>query len=179
MAKFKLQAGAEIDLLTDGELAKRLDAQTRALNSAPDVVDSEVTVTVDAAGNVGGGAATGGGTGDGVVIYGCPLGMRAQIQRIHLDDGAHTPAAPLAAGWLRFSRDQAGPGGTRAFLPAGGSTAVIPAVLTDGDSAIVLRDGQSLVLNGAGLPAGLSFNVSLQVRLWPVVNPRTRNVAEV
>lgn len=174
MAKATLEAGGVIDILGGDEyahgtekLAGKLDKlrdQLAAIDSPPTLIRVPVPLVTDGSGNLGGGAAA----TNPAVLYRCPQGQTARVVRFAVDDATHTPAAPLAAGWLAAYVDSVQPPNLALALPPIGSTTVLPAIYTDGThSATMIRDGQALVVIGAALPTNATIGFGLQVWLYP------------
>jgi hypothetical protein len=162
MGKQKFAIGGELDLLTPAEMGRATDQITKAvvgLRQAP-FVDHQVTVlTVDGAGNLGGGA-----NGAGVPVYRVATGRRCDIQRFSMTAPGYTPGSQLTSGWIIASADTGN--GPPIYIWPGSGSVVLPSLYTDGDSAPRLNGGQRLMLVGAGLPANLEIVTFLQVRLW-------------
>ena len=165
MARYELRAGAEIDLLTPDEMADQLGGLKDFLRSqavAPSVEHTPpVTITSTAGGDIGGGAA---GT-QPVLIYECPVGMLAMVHRIVVDAPSATPAVPLTAGWMRFTRNAAVVGTTEFFLPVNGDIAPVE-VDWGSNSGPVLISGETLLVWGASLGNAVQYVIHCQVRVW-------------
>lgn len=174
--KFKLQAGAEIDLASPEELHAEIDRLCEAL-AAGDQIPTVETVSAQAVVTAGG-VLGGGLNGDGAVIYEVPTGRVARIVRLTLATDTHTPAAPLAAGWIMASRNKPTPGTLLYMFPGSGGLPtpnVLPAVVSDGTTAAaILRSSETLRLSGAGLPANLTIGVLLQLYLDDITPDASR-----
>lgn len=158
MAKFKLQAGAELDLMTADEMGGLLDRHAKTLSAVPLIARTTFPLVADNNGNIGGGA-----QGNGVAVLKVKPGQRFDLLRVLLDSPAATPAAPITAGWVELKRDT-GANPAEMFFPGSGNT-VAPALYTDGDSCLRLFGGETLYAFGAGLAAGLSLVLSIQYRI--------------
>ena len=165
MGEYELRAGAKIELLTPEELADQLDALKEFLGNStpvPTVIHTPpVTLTTDASGNVGGGAA---GVAP-VTLYECPVGFQAMIHRIVVDAPSATPAAPLTAGWMRFTRNAATVNSTEFFVPVNGDVAPVESDWGS-NSGPMLLSGESLVVWGTALGTTIQYVIHCQVRLW-------------
>lgn len=161
--KQRFAIGAELDLATAEEMRTVFAgsvAKLLPLKQPPIIRRVSVPFSTDAAGNVGGGA-----SGNGQILYRVPEGMRTTFHRITLDGPSVTPAAPLAAGWVRFVAD-APSGFLVTFLPATGTTSIAPAERAYGRDAPRLNGGQQLILVGVGLTASIELVCHLQVEEW-------------
>lgn len=165
MAKFALEAGVELDLLTpkefDGGIGQ-LVGEMGKLWAPPLLRRPKEKLIVDASGNVGGGEG-----GAGQRVYHVPAGMRAQVNRWTLDAPAYTPASPLTNGWIRIAVNETSEGGTQMFFPPAGST-VAPAIVTQGSGdGVWLGPEEALYAWGASLPASANLLLNLQIMLYP------------
>lgn len=96
--RVKIEAGAEFDALTPGELERELERLRRELHEdlgpgRPLLDTFSATPSTDAAGNLGGGL-----TGNGLPVYTVPTGRIARLHRVALADPTHTASAPLLGG---------------------------------------------------------------------------------
>jgi len=158
----KMGVGVDFDTVTPDELEQAVEPIRKAIVSLqrpPDVLRVPATVTTDASGNVGGGA-----NGQGLIIWEVPVGMRADITRVVLAGGGYTPAAPLTSGWLILCRNAAA-APPDWFWPASASGTLIPSLWENsaGGNAVRVASNERLVAVGAGLPANLTFNLTLQI----------------
>lgn len=167
MADVELRAGIKIDLASGAELREQTDelaARLDALNEAPLMQRTLQVLNVSGTGTIGGGLG-----GSGQVVFTCPQNYAARIVRLALNDAVHTPASPLAAGWIEGYVDSpSDPAGLAFGSPPVGGTTVLPIIYTDGNhAATMLRDQQQLVIVGAALPASVPIGIGLQVWLYP------------
>lgn len=166
MAKYELRAGAEIDILTPAEHAKRMDKTDKEFRNSLDgeALTGTQQIATDAAGNVGGGV-----NGPGVTLYEAPAGMTAHLHRVTMSANGFTPILPVSSGWLAWYRGAPSSGSLVMFTPSSG-TGVIPFVWSEGrHSAPIFRPGEYLVLSGAGLPASLQVGIAFQFTLRKIV----------
>lgn len=173
--KAELKGGNLVDILSGPEFSEGVDLLAgrvtdvrkalEAMDAPPMMERVAVTINCDASGNIGGGTLS---TTSPVPVFRCPEGMTARIVRLSVADSSHTPAAPLAAGWIAFYVDSVLPPNLAVATPPLGSTSVLPAVYTDGThSATMLRNGQSLVVVANGLGANNVVGIGLGVWLYP------------
>jgi len=173
VTKFKLSAGAELDLLSPDDLDRGLDpvvAALRKLSAPPMVRRDSVQITADASGNVA----------SRDIVRARP-GTLVKVNRIIMTGDGATPTAPNAPmqqGWIGFYRAAPSPSTLQSFVPVGGSTTVLPAMLVDGDGAVELHDGEVLVLAAGGLVANTVFTVNVQYRQWDTPEPPTTRIAD-
>ena len=159
--KTKLNAGSEIDILSQDELRDEIDRimeYVRDLNADSSVFDVETQLVANAAGVI---APT--------EVYTVPLNYLLLLHRYHVNAPGATPAAPLsnAAYWLMVYRNDVSLGNMFMFFPVSG-TVIAPVVVTEGGDARVLRGGAKIVVQGNGFPANQIISLSLQVQLQRV-----------
>lgn len=166
MAKVKLAAGAEIDLLSSDEHKHQTDRVVQALaelskNLSTTTHHIEGLIT-DASGNIGGGVG-----GPGHVLYRVTTSYAAAIHRYAFNAAGYTPGTPLQTGWLMIvENDPNGLGNLVVPLPGTSNNTVAPVTFTDGRaSAYLLRRGSELRVIGGGLPDNLPISIGLQLRL--------------
>lgn len=155
------QPSQTIDMLTPAELATQLRPIMTKLSGKkpPTAIKTDIVVTPDASGNVGGGD-----RGSGVLLFTAPTGMRAEIMRVSTWANGLTPQAPLTTGYLTISR---GSGGEvpELWFPGVGTT-VAPASYEGGEAAPRLRPGGKLFVCGKGLPVAQQISITLYVNLF-------------
>ena len=159
MAKFALKAGAEVDFLTDNELAARVDdlkdffQELARGQEGETVVHSANSFVTDRSGNT----ATlpdGGG-----VVYRVPVGFDAFLTRLSVDFEGSNAASPTACD-LRVVADQNTPAALRAIFN------LVPAVFDASRShAPLFRGGQRVVVCLTGGPHSASIYCTAQVVL--------------
>ena len=161
--KFKLEVGTELELLTQDELAEKLAPLVDAMNASrePPLITREYAqVTTSASGTIALGLGP-------APIYHCPLGMRADLLRTSISAVGYSASNPLTTGELDLYVNSVSEANRVNFAPVGG--VVAPLLFTEGDAAFRLKEGDELVVSGSGLPANVTFNFSLQLRLWETV----------
>ncbi len=155
--KFKLEAGAEADILSADELHKELlplMPRERATTwSDAETVRSAFLLVADAAGAVAEP------DGSPLAVFSAPLGYQFRIARIAIDAAGYDVKTPLTAGSLTFYI-----GNILVYPLPSASTTLAPLVITEGDPAQVLFGGDVLAVLGAGLPASQQIRVSMQLR---------------
>jgi len=159
--KTRLNAGSEIDILSQGELRDELERLLDLYQQvAPEssVFDVETRLVADGAGAI---AAT--------EIFDIPLGYLLTVHRYHLNAPGVTPAAPLsgAAYWLMVFRNDPSLSNLFMFFPVSG-TVISPVVVTEGGDARILRGGTKIVVTGGGFPANQAIYMNLQCQLTPI-----------
>lgn len=170
MAKFQLKAGAEVDVLTEDELQRQVDRLERALTSKkqdrPTMRRATTELVADGSGNISGGIGVG---GNANVLYQCPVGFVAYVHRLNINAPGTVPGTPITTGSLVICRNANLAANVEYNFPGDGSPSanVAPALVTDGQfSALWVNGGDMLVAGGAGLTAGLTLLVTMQIRLW-------------
>lgn len=165
MAIYKLQAGAELDVLSPREHDEHIQRSTTAIVKSVEgeYLTSTQQVTVDATGNLGGGP-----NGNGTLLYETPPGFLAILNRVTMDAQGYSPNAPMNSGYIKWHRGGPSSGSLVMFTPATGS-AVLPFVWSEGRyAAPVFRSGEQLVLVGAGLPVNATIGIAFQFALFEV-----------
>ena len=158
----KFAIGAEIDLLTPAELGQAAAGITKAivgLRQPPLIERISFPFSSDPAGLVGPAGANG-----PAVAFRCPMGMRADINRITLDIAGFPTTVVNVTGRLAMrSVDVNGP--LVYFWPQPGGN-VAPAIESYGGDAPRINGGESLVLVGSALSASQEFILNLQITLF-------------
>lgn len=154
MAKVKLQAGAEVDILSAKEQAE-ITARKSAADArrSPLVLRDSGEVVTDASGDFDG------------ELYRVPQGSRVLVHRLSLWDPTVTPAAPNSTGWLAVYRNGA-EGAPIEFAPEPGSTNVLPVLFTATSDGPVLRGGELLWLHVVGTTPSIRIVYGLELDLW-------------
>jgi hypothetical protein len=183
MATTVLRAGAEIDVLSPGDLEAAVDRvlshMERGHQLGPTILrrGPRETIVVDGGGNLGGGAA-----GPGIEIYRCPVGTYAIMHRFSLaaSPGASgSPSVPLTAGWVALYVSTPSSDALVTFAPqTSSSTLVLPLVISEGNGAIKIQNGESIQLVGGGLPPGATLGCLTQIELFPETPAALQTVAE-
>lgn len=153
-----LKAGASIDVLSPSDLREVLREMLddmREVREPASVFDIELPIVA---------------TGAGVVvltqIFDIPMGYACTIHRLHIMAAGATPLAPLAAGYLYFSRNDDSPMNVWGFVPPVGTTAVAPYENDwGGDAARFIRGGSGIMVYGAGFAANQRLYVTMQIKL--------------
>lgn len=154
-----LAAGKTYDLLSGAEHTKSTDRIVKAIeesaqSSAPLTRFPSGNVTADANGNI-----------SYKGLFRCPVGMRADIHRLALNNPAYTPVAPLSSGWIGVTR-QEGSVAYELFVPHGSQLTVLPFAMTWTSDAPVVTNGNRLYIVAGGLPANTVLSFTIQVDLW-------------
>jgi hypothetical protein len=150
MAKYRLAAGVDVDLLTSGELRKELDAHARKLrrmlNDRPIPRTPQASATLDS-------------NGLGTVNLGNPsAGRQWDVRRVNVC--GQVPSAAFA-GTAVIYRGSVGP------LSFVDSTATLPNVSTWSAEEFTLRPDESIIVQVTGGLAGAVMFVSAQVMDGP------------
>lgn len=158
----KFAIGAEVDLLTPAELGQAAAGITRAivgLRQPPLIERVSFPFSSDAGGLVGPASTIG-----AQIAYRCPLGMRADVNRITLDIAGFPTTVVNTTGRLALRAvDVNGP--LVYFWPQPGGN-VAPAIESYGGDAPRINGGESLVLVGSALSASQEFILNLQLTLF-------------
>lgn len=161
--KTKFAIGQELDIASGDEVkgaAGLVVSAILGLRQPPLVESVSYPFTSDANGNVGPGSTAGGET----EVWRCPMGMRADLNRITLDIAGWPTTTPNTTGRLALRRDDtAGP--LIYFWPQPSGN-VAPSIESYGGDAPRLNGGQRLVLIGNGLTVSQSFTLNLQITLF-------------
>lgn len=166
MPRQQFAIGQEFDFVSPDELRGATTHVIRsvvgALRQPPSVMTVSFPFSSDAAGVVGPGA----GNSQPVEqeAWRCPMGMRADINRLTLDLGGFPGSAVNTTGRLALRRnDTAGP--LVYFWPQPGGN-VAPSIESYGGDAPRINSGERLVLVGSALSPSTEFILNLQVTLF-------------
>ena len=156
--KFKLHAGAEIDVLSPDEareiVVEALGRAREELNEIARPAESGVT---DATGAVT------------IEVYTVPMGYEFALNRLVIDADGFTPGAPFKSGVGFIDVRRAGKRVDFVNLQNG-----IPALAVDGpDTAIRFRNGEQLEVVLVGGPANTTVQVGAQGRLRLLARDRS------
>jgi hypothetical protein len=155
MAKVKLTAGAEVDLLSPKEHEAHLGHLEKAMREMAGTVDTQSAVpfSTDATGGTATLSAGGG------VVYHVPAGYHAYMTRLSVDYEGSTAKTPVSCD-LRVCADQVTPAALRSIA------AMVPNVFSESRShAPLFRPGQQIVVALQSGPATTMLYCTVQVLL--------------
>lgn len=167
MAKSKLTAGADIDMLNEQELRAALGpffmllSKTEEINifNADDIfIANAAGVLVSQSGDP--------------ALYRVPNGYFASIHRIEINAPGASAIAPITGAGISmgfFMNDPTVYGNQFYPIPATVGGVVAPVVITEGSlSAKTCRPGEQIYVVGSGFLSGQNISVRLQIRLAPL-----------
>lgn len=167
MAIVKLQAGAEVDILTAKEQAQlEVRKSQAAARRSPITMREPGEFTTDASGDY-----------DNALVR-VPQGSRILVHRVSLWDPAATPAAPSTAGWWALYRNDAS-GAPLVFAPETTGGPVFPFIYSATSDGLVLAGGETLFLHVVGAAASQGFPFLVEFDIWDAQLPKALTTDEL